>query len=71
VRAPDLGSIHAYLGAIFERRGQIREALEEYRRALGFPEGIEWPHRCAACGAVEPGWFDRCPACRGWNTSRP
>ena len=71
VRAPDLGSIHAYLGAIFERRGQIREALEEYRRALGFPEGIEWPHRCAACGVVEPGWFDRCPACRGWNTSRP
>jgi lipopolysaccharide assembly protein B len=70
-QAPDLASIHAYLGAIFERRGQLREALEEYRRALGFQGGIEWPHRCAACGAVEPSWFDRCPACRGWNTSRP
>jgi lipopolysaccharide biosynthesis regulator YciM len=71
VRAPDLGSIHAYLGAIFERRGQTREALEEYRRALGLPEGIDWAHRCAACGAIEPSWFDRCPGCHAWNTARP
>jgi tetratricopeptide (TPR) repeat protein len=70
VQAPDLPSVHAYLGAIFERRGQVREAFEEYRRALRFPEGLEWPHRCAACGATQPGWFERCPACRRWNTSR-
>ncbi len=71
VQAPDLPSIHAYLGAIFERHGQIREAFEEYRRALRFPENLEWPHRCVACGATQPCWFDRCPACRRWNTSRP
>lgn len=71
VRAPELPSIHAYLGAIFERHGQIREAFDEYRRALRFPEGFQWPHRCAACGAAQPSWFDRCPSCRRWNTSRP
>lgn len=71
VRAPDLPLIHAYLGAIFERRGQLREALEEYRRALRFTEAIDWPHRCAACGAAHPRWLDRCPSCRRWNTSRP
>jgi tetratricopeptide (TPR) repeat protein len=71
VRAPDLPLIHAYLGAILERRGQSRAAMEEYRRALRQSDRIEWPHRCTACGAAHPRWVDRCPACRRWNTSRP
>jgi tetratricopeptide (TPR) repeat protein len=70
VRAPELPSIHAYLGAILERRGQVREAFEEYRRALRFPGGLEWLHHCEACGATQPSWIDRCSACRRWNTSR-
>jgi tetratricopeptide (TPR) repeat protein len=71
VRAPELPLIHAYLGAILERRGQAREAMEEYRRALKQSDRIEWPHRCTACGAAHSRWVDRCPACRRWNTSRP
>ena len=71
VRAPDATLARAYLGAIFERHGQSRAAFEEYRRALRFPESSTWPHRCAACGTAQPAWFDRCPACRRWNTSLP
>jgi tetratricopeptide (TPR) repeat protein len=71
VRAPELPLIHAYLGAILERRGQFRDAMEEYRRALRESDRIEWPHRCAACGAAHARWVDRCPTCRRWNTSRP
>ena len=71
VRAPELPLIHAYLGAILERRGQFRDAMEEYRRALRESDRIEWPHRCAACGATHVRWIDRCPTCRRWNTSRP
>jgi tetratricopeptide (TPR) repeat protein len=71
VRAPEAPVVHAFLGAVFERRGQMREALEEYRRALGFTEAMDWPHRCSACGARHQGWVDRCPSCRRWNTSRP
>ncbi len=71
VRAPELPLIHAYLGAILERRGQFRDAMEEYRRALRSSDSVEWPHRCAACGAAHSRWVDRCPACRRWNTSRP
>ncbi len=71
VRAPELPLIHAYLGAIMERRGQFRDAMEEYRRALRESDRIEWPHRCAACGAAHARWVDRCPTCRRWNTSRP
>jgi len=71
VRASALPSVHAYLGAVFERRGQVKEAFDEYRLALGFAEGFEWAHHCSACGAAQPSWFDRCPSCRRWNTSRP
>jgi len=71
VRAPDLPGLHAYLGAIFERRGQPAEALLEYRRALQSTGTFDWPHRCAFCGAEHGRWIERCPSCRRWNTSRP
>jgi len=71
VRAAEMPLIHAYLGAILERRGQHRDAMEEYRRALRLSESVQWPHHCAACGVRHPRWVDRCPACRRWNTSRP
>jgi Flp pilus assembly protein TadD/uncharacterized integral membrane protein len=71
VRAPDLPQIHAYLGAILERRGQFRDAMEEYRRALRLSDSVEWPHRCTGCGAMHSRWIDRCPTCRRWNSFRP
>jgi lipopolysaccharide biosynthesis regulator YciM len=71
VRAPDLPVVHAFLGAIFERRGQARDAFDEYRRALRLGHGFDWPHHCRACGATAPTWQDRCPQCQRWNTLRP
>jgi lipopolysaccharide biosynthesis regulator YciM len=71
VRAPDLPAVHAYLGAIFERRNQTRESLDEYRRALELTASFDWPHRCLACGARHREWADRCPSCRRWNTLKP
>src|SRR4030067_372119 len=50
VRTPDFPPLHAYLGAIFERRGQGADAFQEYRRALTLTQSFEWPHRCSACG---------------------
>ena len=71
VRAPDLPVVHAFLGAVFEKRGQARDAFDEYRRALRLGRGFDWPHRCEACAAVTPTWQDRCPQCQRWNTLRP
>jgi len=71
VRAPDLPVVHAFLGAVFERRGESREAFEEYRRALRLSGAFDWPQRCGACGASAPAWQDRCARCGRWNTVRP
>jgi lipopolysaccharide biosynthesis regulator YciM len=71
VRSPDLPVVHAYLGAVFERRGETREAFEEYRRALRLGHGFDWPHRCDACGATAARWQEQCTQCGRWNTLRP
>ena len=71
VRAPGLPAIHALLGAVFERRGETREAFEEYRRALQLGHAFDWPHRCEVCAAPAPTWQDRCAHCQRWNTLRP
>jgi lipopolysaccharide biosynthesis regulator YciM len=71
VKAPDLPVVHAFLGAVFEKRGQTRDAFDEYRRALRLGHGFDWPHRCEACATVVPMWRDRCPQCQRWNTLRP
>jgi tetratricopeptide (TPR) repeat protein len=71
VRAPDLPVVHAYLGAVFERRGETGAAFEEYRRALRLGHAFDWPHACAACGAGMAGWRERCERCRSWNSVHP
>lgn len=71
VQAPELAPVHALLGMVFERRGQGREACEEYRRALGLSGAFEWPHRCAACGTGAPAWRARCARCGRWDCLRP
>ena len=70
VSLPDLPQLHAYLGAISERRGEIRRACEEYDRALKLGRLFEWPHRCVGCGAIQSHWQDRCADCGRWNTLR-
>jgi tetratricopeptide (TPR) repeat protein len=71
VRAPDMPIVHAFLGATFERRGEAREAFEEYRRALRLARAFDWPHECTVCGAAGAAWEDRCPRCLRLNTLRP
>jgi tetratricopeptide (TPR) repeat protein len=71
MRSPDLPLVHAYLGAVFERRGEVAAAFEEYRRALRLGHVFEWPHACTACGAGVAGWRERCERCRRFNTVHP
>jgi len=70
VRLPGSPVVHALLGAVFERRGETREAFEEYRRALALGHAFDWPHRCAACGALTA-VAGPLRQCQRWNTLHP
>ena len=71
MRAPGLPLVHAYLGAVFERRGESAAAFDEYRRALRLAHAFEWPHACSGCGASVAGWRERCERCLRWNSFDP
>jgi lipopolysaccharide biosynthesis regulator YciM len=71
VRAPEFPVVHSFLGAIFERRGELAEAFDEYRKALRLAQAFTWPHRCRHCGTTALTWEDRCPRCGRWNSLRP
>ncbi len=57
--------------ALYRVAVETREAFDEYRRALQLGHAFDWPHRCAACGAMSPLWQDRCAQCQRWNTLHP
>ena len=69
--APNVATFHAYLGSLLERRGEITEALVEYRQALRTRGAFDLPHRCEECGNVSGGWADRCERCGRWNSVQP
>jgi tetratricopeptide (TPR) repeat protein len=71
VRAREFPVVHAFLGAIFERRGETRDAFDEYRKALRLAQAFTWPHRCRDCNTLASTWEDRCPRCGHWNSLRP
>jgi lipopolysaccharide biosynthesis regulator YciM len=71
VRAPGIPVVHAFLGAVFERRGETQEAFEEYRKSLRLAQAFTWPHRCRHCRALASTWEHRCPRCGRWNALRP
>jgi len=68
--APEIGTFHAHLGSLLERRGKIPEALAEYGEALRSLGAFDLPCRCLECGAAAPRWVDRCERCGRWNTVR-
>jgi lipopolysaccharide biosynthesis regulator YciM len=71
MRAPNVPAVHALLGAVFEHRGQTRDAQQEYRRALTLADAFTWPLRCRECGAGTVTWEARCGRCGFWNALRP
>src|SRR5262245_5792175 len=67
-RASYAPTLHYLLGRINERRGNFREASEEFRKVIKHLELVKLEYRCHSCQQRLSEWSDRCPKCEEWNT---
>ncbi len=65
VQFPDL---HKLLGNIALRRGDLKGAVEEFKRALNLKKRVLVPYYCPSCDYHTNDWSGRCPRCGRWNS---
>jgi hypothetical protein len=58
---------HYLMGRIHERRGEVKLALDRYRRSLREAGVRQAEFVCGPCGARTAEWVDRCEVCGRWN----
>ncbi|MHB8482676.1 MAG: tetratricopeptide repeat protein [Nitrospiria bacterium] len=62
---PDL---HKLLGLINARKGNMRQAVESFKKALHLKEAIKVPYYCPVCDYHTHDWSGRCHRCGRWNS---
>jgi lipopolysaccharide biosynthesis regulator YciM len=67
-RASYAPTLHYLLGRINERRGNFRQASEEFRKVIKHLELVKLEYRCHSCQQRLSEWSDRCPKCEEWNS---
>lgn len=61
-------TLHYLLGRIHERRGQFREAVQDYRKVIKEMDLVQLEYGCRQCDESLMAWTSRCPECREWNS---
>jgi lipopolysaccharide biosynthesis regulator YciM len=64
-RFPDL---YKLLGNLYLRQGDLKLAVEEFKKALNLKKRVVVPYYCPVCDFHTLQWFGRCPRCAQWNT---
>jgi len=64
-RFPDL---YKLLGSLYLRQGDLKSAVEEFKKALSLKKRVVVPYYCPVCDYHTLQWSGRCPRCGQWNT---
>jgi tetratricopeptide (TPR) repeat protein len=64
-RFPDL---YKLLGNLYLRQGDLKSAVEEFKKALNLKKRVVVPYYCPVCDYHTLQWSGRCPRCGQWNT---
>ena len=64
-RFPDL---YKLMGNLYLRQGDLRAAVEEFKKALNLKKRVVVPYYCPVCDYHTLHWTGRCPRCGQWNT---
>jgi tetratricopeptide (TPR) repeat protein len=68
VSAFDCPDLHVLRGSVHERRAELQEAIEEFKKALNAEKPLLVPFCCQKCSYTSNDWSGRCPDCKNWNT---
>jgi tetratricopeptide (TPR) repeat protein len=64
-RFPDL---YKLMGNLYMRQGDLKAAVEEFKKALNLRKRVVVPYYCPSCDYHTLQWSGRCPRCKQWNT---
>jgi tetratricopeptide (TPR) repeat protein len=64
-RFPDL---YKLMGNLYLRQGDLKAAVEEFKKALNLKKRVVVPYFCPVCDYHTLKWSGRCPRCGQWNT---
>lgn len=60
--------IYKVIGNLYIRKGDIKAAVEEFKKALNIKKSIIIPYYCSVCNYHTRQWSGRCIRCGNWNT---
>jgi lipopolysaccharide biosynthesis regulator YciM len=64
----DFKGLHRAMAEACIHRGELEEAVEEFRSAFPMEQQVYIPFVCTKCQAIKEEWSDFCESCYSWNT---
>jgi lipopolysaccharide biosynthesis regulator YciM len=64
----DFKGLHRAMAEAYIHRGELENAVEEFRDAFPMEQQAYIPFVCTKCQAIKEEWSDFCESCYSWNT---
>jgi tetratricopeptide (TPR) repeat protein len=64
----DFKGLHRAMAEAYVHRGELENAVEEFKAAFPMDEKVYIPFVCTKCNAIKEEWSDYCESCYSWNT---
>ena len=64
----DFKGLHRAMAEAYVHRGELENAVEEFKAAFPMDEKVYIPFVCTKCNAIKEEWSHYCESCYSWNT---
>ena len=64
----DFKGLHRAMAEAYVHRGELENAVKEFKGAFPIEEQVYIPFVCTKCNSVKEEWSDYCESCYSWNT---
>ncbi|MBP1749436.1 MAG: hypothetical protein H6Q52_1975 [Deltaproteobacteria bacterium] len=64
----DFKGLHRAMAEAYVHRGELENAVQEFKGAFPIDEQVYIPFVCTKCNSIKEEWSDYCESCYSWNT---